>query len=246
MSTVPLGQTVTLSTPAADCYDVTGGTLIVAAGGSVTAGPATGLGSSAVTLDSGAVEVQGGSVTGGVVTGGSGSDAVAINAGTFTMTAGAVTGGQGIIGGAGISTNGGDLTISGGTVTGGPGTGGAGGPSLRLEGATLVVNGGTFDCGAGLSGPSNAFTLQDATVKLYAGTFSPSGGTSLILVGESRVDVYGGTFGGPWELHGSCTLRVHGTGLVLGRTHLTGTLSDGTPINVAVTAGASAQIKLVQ
>lgn len=245
MSTVHRDQTVTLSTPTTEACDVTGGTFIVVEGGSITAGPSPDLGYSAVTLESGAVEVQGGSLTGGAVAGGIGAYTVVMAGGTFTMTAGAVTGGQGAIGGGGISASGGTLTISGGTVMGGQGTGGAGGASIQLDAAILVVNGGTFDCGPGQSGPSNAFTLQGSTVTINAGTFSPSGGTSLILIGQSYVDVYGGTFGGPWELHGDCTLRVHGTGLALGRKFLTGTLSDGTPINVAVSVGSGSQVKLM-
>lgn len=202
------------------------------------------------------------SMTGGAVITGSngasiGTDAIfAFDFATFTADGGSATGGNGdsFRGGAGLRVDEfSDVTISGGIFTGGSGgsVGGDGAFVSSRPGDSLMITGGSF---VGGSGPSEGYGIR---LNGFGGTGSISGGSfvgryGLIMrEGDFVLDVTGGTFSttNPLlpdiALESSSVLNVYGTGLSFDGTDLTGTLLDGSPIDVRVLINDNAQLNLV-
>jgi hypothetical protein len=238
------GRTVNVTTAVTEPYAVEGGTLIVSSTGSITAPDGGVGGASAARLDLGSLEVQGGSLTGGDGSTG-GGQAVWQGGGTAQVTSGSLIGGQGGTGG-GVAyyLAGGALHVSGGTFTGGPG-GTSGSPGLYVlqqaqeTPSVCTVSGGTFN---GSGGTIAIYVNGNATVSISGGQFATAGGPSLYAYERAAVMVTGGSFNGSWSAYDRSTITVLGTGLTLANGRLTGTLADGSSIDIAVKTDSTSQI----
>ena len=114
---------------------------------------------------------------------------------------------------------------------------------------------GTIGCGGEVGGDTILVSqLKSGTFTIKGGSFTPGNagksgsGKSLIVLGSSTIDIYGGLFYGDWILHGFSSsgtievpfVNVHGRDLLLTRRTggydylLTGYLCDGSRLRVRV------------
>jgi hypothetical protein len=180
----------------------------------------------------GTLELSGGTIEGGDALDGSGGIALEYAEGVGTISGGSLQGGMGqTTGGDALHLSGGSLTISDGRFEGGTSTGSAaGGRALCIdEQAQVFIEGGHFVAGSSSSSP----LVCIAAFKLSQ--ISLSGGDcmgQIVLQGSSRLTVIGHQL----ALQGSQERGVEN--------QLTGTLSDGTPIDLIVVLYDGARVIL--
>jgi uncharacterized repeat protein (TIGR01451 family) len=213
------------NSPFADEISVNGGWLKVVDGGSITS---TASGTSGVIVQSaggGSVTIEGGSVSGAV-------DGVILFGGTLTMTGGSVSGPN-----AALQVNPGrTATISGGSLSSDfAGVVQAG--TLTISGTASVSGAscGVYDVGGAgtISGGSvtSAVLWDNSTLSISGGSLT---GGVLLNRATSRLDVSGGSVTGGLQNNQGGTATVSGCSLAVTNGVLTGTLTDGTPINTPV------------
>ena len=197
------------------------------------------------------------------------SGAGIITSGLFTATGGTVEGGvgsSGQIGGWGLNSTG-SLQISGGAFIGGDGT--YGGTAVAVGGVnnSVTISGGTFQGGNGtnIGGGGAALTLglvagmgeaQITGGDFLAGTGGYQGVSLLYQAqyqtpGSSEVDISGGIFSGPIQFalyKTQDSMNFFGQGFQLqnmgGTEWFSGTLADGTPIDVQLYANSAYHVEV--
>jgi hypothetical protein len=239
-------SSLTIDTPNTDTYVVKGSSITLLAGGSVTP-PARPSPAPAIVMESGTLLIRAGAVVAADATDDAVGAAGIVSCGISTVEGGAVSGGAGRDGGDALVVAAGALTMTGGAATGGRGTRGVGGMALRITGGgPFLITGGTLSGGPGAGGRPVALALGDATLDIRGGTFGPAEGLALLLGENATAVVRGGTFLGGWGLAHRGKVTVHGSGLQVSRGRLTGTLADGSLIDIPVSVGDRSSISFVQ
>ncbi len=180
-----------------------------------------------------------------------------LNVSGGSMQGGDMTGSGGFAG-AGLHIESSTADISGGLFTGGNNTvsGGFGGFGISAHDSLLTISGGTFQGGSHTAG-----TIAGPGLVLYGssiatitdGTFSPgvAGSTfgAIAAYNDAMINLSGGLITDSITLYGDNTLTVFGTGLSFGGSsgdYLTGTLSDGTTVNLQVGLYNSSSVVISQ
>ncbi len=180
--------------------------------------------------------------------------------GDLQMSGGHIEGGAAAsgIGGFALECIGGTVDISGGSVQGGEGIR-RGGDALWIAQATATITGGSFTGGACTAGASGGHALladEDTGIEILGGTFTGGASTgvpvSVLAISNAHLTIHGGSWEGAFMLTSRSLTTVMGYHLQLdestaldGEKRLTGTLSDGTPIDVQVVLSDQARLQLV-
>jgi hypothetical protein len=179
---------------------------------------------------------------------------VASGAGTnLSVTGGSISGSVVYEAGVGFGAGGGlyvrdsaVATIPGGSFEGcgDLGLGGAGWFALWVYGGTVAITGGTFVGGATAStlpGRSDgaAVNIGEGSIDISGGAFTPGAGgrysVYFVRLNGGSLTISGGSFGGDIGVgEGNGVLKIQGSGLSFSAGRVTGTLSDGVAIDVAV------------
>jgi len=230
--------------------DVTGGSFTGTSGASTGGSSATGRGGAGLRTQGGTViAISGGSYTGGNAThdGTFAGDGASLSAVTGQITGGSFTGGSGRdgsdpdFGGTGLSiSDSSGLTLSGAGAKGGHGAT-YGGDGLELDAVTATILSGSYVGGEGGTFGGDALYVDGAgsVVTIYGGVFDGGDGayldgSSIFLRFGATANIYGGSFLDSFASQGGGTLNIYGEGFAYAGSVLTGTLLDGTPIDVVV------------
>jgi|GEM_PF-3502803 len=179
---------------------------------------------------------------GGTITGGTGGfvDGIDLSGGSqINMYGGTITGGSGGFADGILTSNSGTMNIYGGSITGGSG-GFTNGIFAEYNTGPVNIYGGTITAGSGFFGVDASY---NSLVNIHGGNITAgSGGFGSVTSDySSTVNIYGGNINGFIEVLYGGTVDIFGSGFNYGYgqvnspyINLTGTLSDGTPINVAL------------
>ena len=182
----------------------------------------------------GAVTISGGLVHGGNASGGFGGGGIQSD-GNIKVTGGTVRGGDAVtgLGGPGIYSSGGLVALFAGLVQGGLERDG-----MDIAGGSFTLSGGTILGGDGYpAGPrGNGLVMSGSSTGIISGGLISQSAIGFdgwpILVEDSAwLDIKGGNISGTIRIAGDAVVRVFGTHLKYRGNVLTGTLTDGTPIN---------------
>ncbi|MEM9348055.1 MAG: PEP-CTERM sorting domain-containing protein [Planctomycetota bacterium] len=238
-----------------------GTTLLTLAGSSATGGN----GEPGLTLD----EDSRVTLENTVIQGGRNDFGILGDTGTLRVISGDVIGGDAGTGfaaraGEGIFATFTDVTIEGGTVTGGNGADSGFGSSLQgaaafsLSSGSFQISGGSFSAGTttGGFGPLAVVAINQSNGSISGGTFNGDADANVLnLTGsfdpdadvQAMISISGGTFpaGGDWTILGNIVVNVFGSDLDITDNNLTGTLADGTPLDVELNLSSGGTVNLV-
>ena len=219
-------------------------TLNVLSGGFVTAGSVSGGNAYGIDAEAGGVlNLSGGTVSVGNVSGGRGAFGIEVEGGTVNINGGNVSVGN-VLGGSGanaILTDHGTVNIYGGNIKGGNSSGGSGANGIKTTGGTVNIYSGNISGGnassSGGGSAANAIIDNGGNINIYGGIISSGtadGGSGAvgILANGGQVCIFRTGFSsgfGPLS-------NWSGT--------LTGTLANGTPLNLTYSQGAIGDIVL--
>lgn len=183
-----------------------------------------------------------------------GQDAVTIDGGsTLNIAGGTITGGplagSNSFSGDGIDASGSSIVISSGSVSGGANSGGGfGGPGIFAISSELTVTGGTIAGGAAGAQSGTAIEMALSTFDFSGGEFlSPSNNGVVLGLIETTGTISGGQFesGSIWGVGPLSTINVIGTDLQIVGSNLTGTLADGSDLNVELVLFGGGTVNLI-